>query len=255
MRLIQITDCHLEADPEARSRCGVPLRQLEAVVAAVRAAQPDAVIVTGDISNDGSVASYQHARQVFAALECPWFWFGGNHDQPAQMRGIHPVQEVIDLGSWRLVMADTYAAGFAHGELGEARISQLTARLAEDERPTLLAMHHPPLAVGSAWLDGIGLKDSEALWQALAPFAQVKAILCGHIHQAFIGRRQLDRGEVMVYGCLGTADQFLPGVQDFAVDEALGPGFRIVDLTDDTWSTWVERVEIGEFESKTERME
>src|SRR5690625_6464560 len=86
MRLIQITDCHLQADPEARSRCGVPLRQLEAVVAAVRAAQPDAVIVTGDISNDGSVASYQHAWQVFAALECPWFWFGGNHDQPAQMR-------------------------------------------------------------------------------------------------------------------------------------------------------------------------
>lgn len=245
MRLIQITDCHLQADPQARSRRGIPLRQLEAVVAAVREAQPDVVIVTGDVSNDGSAASYQHARQVFAALQCPWFWFGGNHDQPAQLRDIHPIQEVIDLGNWRLVMVDTHAAGFAHGELGEARIAGLVTRLAEDERPTLLAMHHPPLAVGSAWLDGIGLKDSETLWQALAPFAQVKAILCGHIHQAFVGRRQLDRGEVMVYGCPATADQFLPGAVEFAVDEVLRPGFRIVDLADGAWSTWVERVEIG----------
>ena len=245
MRLIQITDCHLQADPQARSRRGIPLRQLEAVVAAVREAQPDVVIVTGDVSNDGSAASYQHARQVFAALQCPWFWFGGNHDQPAQLRDIHPIQEVIDLGNWRLVMVDTHAAGFAHGELGEARIAGLVTRLAEDERPTLLAMHHPPLAVGSAWLDGISLKDSEALWQALAPFAQVKAILCGHIHQAFVGRRQLDRGEVMVYGCPATADQFLPGAVEFAVDEVLRPGFRIVDLADGAWSTWVERVEIG----------
>ena len=244
MRLIQITDCHLQADPQARSRCGIPLRQLEVVVAAVCEAQPDVVIVTGDISNDGSTASYQHAWQVFSALECPWFWFGGNHDQPAQMGDIHPIQEVIDLGSWRMVIADTHAAGFAHGELGEARIAGLVARLAEDERPTLLAMHHPPLAVGSAWLDGIGIKDSEALWQALAPFAQVKAILCGHIHQAFVGRWQLDQGEVMVYGCPATADQFLPGVQDFAVDEVSRPGFRIVDLSDGEWSTRVERVDI-----------
>ena len=244
MRLIQITDCHLQADPQARSRCGIPLRQLEAVVAAVREAQPDVVIVTGDISNDGSVASYQHARQVFAALECPWFWFGGNHDQAAQMRDIHPIQEVIDLGSWRLVMADTHAAGFAHGELGEARIARLVTRLAEDERPTLLAMHHPPLAVGSAWLDAIGLKNSEALWQALVPFAQVKAVLCGHIHQAFVGRRQLAQGEVMVYGCPATADQFLPGAVEFAVDEVSRPGFRLVELSDTAWRTRIQRVHI-----------
>ena len=32
MRLIQITDCHLLADPRGTSRKGFPLRQLQAVV-------------------------------------------------------------------------------------------------------------------------------------------------------------------------------------------------------------------------------
>lgn len=246
MRLVQISDCHLYADPGACSRTGFPLRQLEAVVAAVRAERPDRVIVTGDISQDKTLASYQHAQRVFSTLECPWCWLGGNHDQPTLMRDLHGVEEEIDLGDWRLLVADTYAPGYAHGELGEARIASLVERLAQDTRPTLLALHHPPLAVGSVWLDEIGLRDSEALWQALAPYAQLKAVLCGHIHQAFVGRRQLDSGEVMVYGCPSTADQFLPGAVDFAVDTAAQPGYRIVDLGEGEWSTRVERVDIGE---------
>lgn len=242
MRLVQISDCHLYADPGARSRTGFSLGQLEAVVAAVRVVHPDVVIVTGDISEDETRVSYQHAQRVFSTLECPWYWLGGNHDQPALMRDVCGVEDEIDLGDWRLLIADTHAPGGAHGELGEARIAGLVERLARDERPALLAMHHPPLAVGSAWLDEIGLKDSEALWQALMPFAQLKAIICGHIHQAFVGRRQLDAGEVMIYGCPATADQFLPGAVDFAVDEAACAGYRIVDLQGSEWATWVERI-------------
>ena len=244
MRLVQISDCHLYADPGARSRTGVPLRQLEAVVAAVRSVNPDIVIVTGDISEDVTLASYQHAQRLFATLGCPWYWLGGNHDQSALLRDVRGVEDEINLGDWRLLVADTQAPRGAHGELGEARIAGLVERLACDARPTLLAMHHPPLAVGSAWLDSIGLKDSAALWQALAPFAQLKAILCGHIHQAFVGRHKLDAGEVMVYGCPSTSDQFLPGAVDFAVDEVSLPGYRIVDLGDREWETWVERVSL-----------
>lgn len=242
IRLIQVTDCHLHADPAARSRAGFPLRQLEAVVEAVRAERPDVVLVTGDISQDETAASYQHAHQAFATLACPWFWFGGNHDQPGLMTDIKAIHGDIDLARWRLLTVDSCVRGHAHGELGEERIGQLVERLAEDERPTLLAMHHPPLAVGSAWLDEIGLKDREALWQALAAFPQVKAVLCGHIHQAFTGSQALEHGKVMVYGCPSSTDQFLPGAKDFAIDEASRPGYRIFDLRGDEWLTWVERV-------------
>ncbi|MCE8020537.1 phosphodiesterase [Halomonas sp. MCCC 1A11036] len=244
MRLVQLTDCHLHADPKARSRAGFPLCQLESVVEAVRATRPDVVLVTGDISQDETAASYQHAHRVLSTLECPWFWLGGNHDQPGLMEEIRGFHDVIDLANWRLLTVNTWVRGQAHGELGEARLGQLAERLAEDERPTLLAMHHPPLAVGSAWIDEIGLKDRDALWEMLSSFPQVRAILCGHIHQAFAGRQVLEHGEVLVYGCPSTTDQFLPGSEGFAIDEASRPGYRIFDLRGEEWLTWVERVDL-----------
>ncbi|QHC50915.1 phosphodiesterase [Billgrantia tianxiuensis] len=244
MRLVQLTDCHLHADPKARSRAGFPLRQLESVVEAVRATRPDVVLVTGDISQDETAASYQHAHRVLSTLECPWFWLGGNHDQPGLMEEIRGFHDVIDLANWRLLTVDTWVRGQAHGELGETRLGQLAERLAEDERPTLLAMHHPPLAVGSAWIDEIGLKDRDALWEILSSFPQVRAILCGHIHQAFVGRQALEHGDVLVYGCPSTTDQFLPGSEGFAIDEASRPGYRIFDLRGEEWLTWVERVDL-----------
>ncbi|WP_280563538.1 metallophosphoesterase [Chromohalobacter sp. 48-RD10] len=239
MRLIQISDCHICANPEARSRIGYPLRQLRAVVAQARRLRPDIVLVSGDIGHDESPAAYRHAFEVFAEFECPWFWMTGNHDHPEFMEELHPFHDELDLGEWRLLLLDSRVPGQASGELGQAALQDLAVRLEEDDRPMLLAMHHPPLEIGSAWMDALGLADREALWQTLAAYAQVRAVLCGHIHQAFAARH----GDIAVYGCPATADQFLPRQDDFTLDEASRPGFRIVDLDGQRLSTWVERVD------------
>lgn len=243
MRLVQISDFHLCANPEARSRIGYPLHQLRAVVARARQLRPDIVLVTGDISQDESPAAYRHAYEVFSAFECPWFWMTGNHDHPEFMAELHPFHDELDLGEWRLLLLDSRVPGQAAGELGQGPLQDLAARLEEDDRPTLLAMHHPPLEIGSAWMDALGLADREALWQTLAAYGQVRAILCGHIHQAFAARHASSQGEIAVYGCPATADQFLPRQADFALDEASRPGFRVIDLEGERLSTWVERVD------------
>lgn len=243
LRLIQISDFHLHADPGARGRSGFPLRQLEAVLEAVGRERPDAVLVTGDVSDDETAVSYQLAADALDRLGVPWFWLAGNHDEPALMAERREPLEALDLGAWRVLAVDTRVSGQPHGELGPERLARLAERLEGDERPTLLVMHHPPLPVGSAWIDALGLQDRDAFWQALAAYGQVRAILCGHIHQAFSSHRRLDEGEVAVYGCPSTGDQFLPGARDFAVDEASRPGYRIVDLGDGEMITWVERVD------------
>lgn len=244
MRLVQISDCHLHADPDARARAGFPLRQLEAVVAEVNRERPDMVLVTGDISNDETAASYQLAARTLGRLAAPWFWLAGNHDDPALMAETRELLDELDVGDWRILMLDTRVSGQAHGELGTERLAELAARLEEDDRPTLLAMHHPPLPVGSAWIDALGLKDREAFWQTLAAFGQVRAILCGHVHQAFASHQRLAEGEVVVFGCPSTTDQFLAGAETFAIDEASRPGYRVLDLGDDDVTTWVERVDL-----------
>ncbi|MBB3190909.1 metallophosphoesterase family protein [Halomonas cerina] len=246
MRLVQLTDCHLHADPAARSRIGLPLRQLEAVVAAAARERPDLALVTGDVSEDQTPASYRLAEQALAGLGCPWVWLPGNHDAPAPMAACHPFQECLELDGWRALLLDTQVVGEPRGELGKAQLSTLEARLAQDDRPTLLVMHHPPMAVGSAWLDALGLMDAEAFQDRVAPYGQVKAILCGHIHQAFAGWLPDPSGApgtIRVYGCPATSDQFLPGSAAFAVEAATRPGYRIIDLKGNELTTRVTRVD------------
>ncbi len=242
MRLVQISDCHLQADPSARARTGFPLRQLEAVIDAVNRARPARVLVTGDISQDETAATYRLAKQALSRLDAPWFWLPGNHDRPALMAECRALHDELDLGRWRALLLNTHVSGQPHGELGEQALAALTERLAADARPTLLAMHHPPLPVGTAWLDEIGLVDGEAFWRVVAPHRQVRAVFFGHVHQAFQGIRHLKEGEVPVYGCPATIDQFLPGAVNFALDELAPPGYRIIELGDGDLDTWVERV-------------
>ena len=58
-RLAQISDCHLSADPDKPYRGLRADTGLEAVIAATARWQPDAVLVTGDLSEDASESSYQ----------------------------------------------------------------------------------------------------------------------------------------------------------------------------------------------------
>lgn len=242
MRLVQITDCHLHANPAARGRIGVPLRQLEAVVEAVNRERPDRVVVSGDISQDESAASYWLAHQALSRLDAPWCWLPGNHDRTDLMAERRALPAELDLGDWRALLLDTRVSGREGGELGLERLAALDGRLTGDDRPTLVFMHHPPLAIGTAWLDAIGLADAEAFWRLLAPHPQVRAVCFGHVHQAFEGVRPLAGREVAVYGCPAASDQFLPGAATFALDAAACPGYRLLDLGPGTLETRVVRV-------------
>lgn len=246
MRLIQISDCHLHADPDARSRLGFPYRQLEAVIEQVASLRPDILLVTGDVSQDESPASYRLAAELFDGVGCPWFWLAGNHDHPHFMSELHPFHAELDLGAWRLLCLDSRVAGQAGGALGDEQLAQLSQSLElsceQDPRPILLAMHHHPLPIGSDWMDALGLADRDALWELLGGYPQVRAILCGHIHQAFFDQHVSAQGSVAVYGVPSTSDQFAPRCADFTLDGAARPGLRVVDLGSDQLDTWVERV-------------
>ncbi len=244
MRLVQITDAHLHADKDARSRAGIPWRQFQQVLEAVIAERPDVVVLTGDVSQDETAASYALACQALAGLPCPWFWIPGNHDQLEFMRAEHPILEEVDLEQWRLLLLNTRVEGQPYGELGSEQLSSLAARLEGDDRPTVIAMHHPPVNVGAVWMDAIGLHDRNAFWQLLSAYPQVKIILFGHAHQAYAQQHTIDGEMIGVYGCPAIVDQFMPGAEDFMIDEASRPGYRIIDMHGDAWHTWVERVEV-----------
>lgn len=243
MRLVQITDLHLNADTADQAHVPIPLRRLETVIEAVNRECPDQVLVTGDISDDETAASYRLAVDALCRLEAPWVWLAGNHDQPTLMAEHRELPGELSLGDWRVLMPATRVSGQPYGALGAEGLAWLDERLANDPRPTVIAMHHPPVRVGSAWLDAIGLRDGEAFWRIMEPYSQVRAVFFGHVHQAFVEHRRLAGGDVGVYGCPSTHRQFLPDATTFAIDEASAPGYRVIDLQDKTLDTRVERVD------------
>lgn len=159
---------------------------------------PDAVLVTGDLTEHSDDAEYDQVRELLASLDAPLFVLPGNHDDPAGLRrhfvvpgaDSGPVQYAADLGGLRLVVVDSTRPGENPGALDEERLSWLDAELAaEPGTPTVLAMHHPPLFTGIPPLDAIGLpaEDRRALGVVMERHPHVRRIVAGHMHRTIAG--------------------------------------------------------------------
>lgn len=233
--LLQITDTHLFAN-EAGMLLGVETQDsFHAVLDAVdAAARPfDAVVATGDISQDHSEQSYQRFCDGIARWSQPCFWLPGNHDFQPSMASvlpspqIKPCQQVLAGDYWQVILLDSQVQGVPHGELRQEQLEMLDQALAaHPQRHALVLLHHHPLEAGSSWLDQHKLHNAGAFWQVVDKYPQAKAVLCGHIHQ------ELDRvyNGVRVLATPSTCIQFLPDSNDFALDPQ-SPGWRYLELT------------------------
>ena len=153
----QITDSHLRADePERVLKLRAGVERILALGVA-----PDAVLVTGDIADDGGSSEYEDAARELARLDVPLVVLPGNHDDRAGMRaafglpgaGEERLQSVSVHGGVRIVACDTLVPGSDGGEID---VPWIADRLAEDRAtPTLVAMHHPPYLVGVEQMDGM----------------------------------------------------------------------------------------------------
>lgn len=247
LRVLQITDTHLSAATDA---ClgGVNTEVTCAEVfelAASDAAEAELLLLTGDLVQDGSAEAYRRLQARVEGLRLPALAIPGNHDVGEVMAPLfregnsrwlgHRV-----LGNWLVVMLDSTVPGKAHGHLTETELDRLDSLLAaHPEHHALLCLHHQPVAVGSDWIDAIGVDNGEALFKVVDPHPQVRAMLWGHVHQEFDSRR----GGVRLLASPSTCVQFAPGSRDFALG-AQPPGYRWLDLfADGRLETGVRRLD------------
>jgi len=196
MLIAHITDLHIKLpgklaygivdSADFLKRCVNALQSLDP--------QPDLIVVTGDLVDTGDAAEYAHLQQLLAPLQIPLLVVPGNHDERESMRFSFPLQDWVAssdflqfsgiFGPLRIVGLDTVVPGEGRGELCAARLGWLTETLSADrETPTLILMHHPPFLTGIGHMDKIGLKGRETFAEILSLHAQVKLILCGHLHR------------------------------------------------------------------------
>lgn len=235
IRLVQLSDSHLFADADG-SLLGMNTHEsLQRVIERVLAEQErvDLVLATGDLSQDGTEASYEQFRRMTAVIDAPARWLAGNHDEPLPMErvaaGTDVLDPVTDIGNWRVLMLNSAIPGSVPGFLDDSQLNLLQQALeSADGRHCLICFHHQPVSIGCAWMAPIGLRNPEALFQVLKPYPQARALLWGHIHQEW--DQQVDG--LRLLASPSTCVQFEPGSDDFKVDER-PPGYRWLALHDD----------------------
>lgn len=200
--IAQISDLHVQAagalaygvvDTNALVKAAIAhLNQL--------APQPDLVVATGDLVQQGTLANYQQLKALLADLRAPIYLMPGNHDQGANLRQVFAdhaylasdrdhLSYVVDDYPIRLIMLDNTLPGEKSGRLDHQRLAWLEAQLAAaPEAPTLIFMHHPPFATGIPWMDRRRLEGREALAALIAQHPQVERVSCGHLHRGIYRR-------------------------------------------------------------------
>ncbi|PPS46057.1 3',5'-cyclic-AMP phosphodiesterase [Chroococcidiopsis sp. TS-821] len=251
LSIAQVTDIHLFAD-EKQELLGInTTKSFQAVVERLISLQNkiDALLVTGDLSQDGTPTSYQRLQHLLVPLNKPTYWIPGNHDDFAVMQQILNQafilpQKEFTWGGWNFVLINSAVPGNVRGHLSETTLAWLERQLvARKTQPTLIALHHPPFAVNSLWLDRSILENADEFFAILDRHPQVKLVLFGHIHQEF----HCQRNGVHYLGSPATSVQFEPHSTQFALRPEY-PGFRLIQLyPNGRWLTQIERVACSEY--------
>lgn len=249
LRIIQFTDTHLFTTPTGTFDGVNTLASFEEVIDLARRTHwpMDAVVMTGDLVHDTTPEAYRLLRQCLTRLEVPVYCIPGNHDKPEMMVQVLPGVHVhlvgnVCIGHWQLIFLSTHAPGRAGGHLDEPELERLNTCLQTyQDKPALVCLHHPPVPIQSPWMDAMALDNPEAFFEVIDRFTEVRAVIWGHIHQAF---ETLRKG-VWLLSSPSTCLQFKPRAMSYAKDSRRA-GYRWLILEPNgRIQTGIQRLEEG----------
>ena len=189
--------------------------------------KPEFVVVTGDLTHHGRIEEMRVARSILDGLTMPYFALPGGHDDvkifwevfgdlPYLKRNGDVCYTIEDFGVRLVALETTSAQMSAAPQLGPARLEWLRGKLSEaPNRPTVLAMHHPPFQCRipvAVYIEDPEVKWAEELKQIISSSTAVKLIVSGHVHRSIQSRW----ASTLVSVAPATCVQSDPRFDDFA---------------------------------------
>ena len=117
--IAQITDLHIGA-PATGNSPDNSLRLVQ-VLDAIKTLQPqpDMVIATGDLTQDGRPEQYHKLKSLIANFPIPIHWMLGNHDDKAAFQMVFETSSadassislIIETDTLRIILLDSHGAG------------------------------------------------------------------------------------------------------------------------------------------------
>ncbi|MFQ6397907.1 metallophosphoesterase [Nocardia sp. KC 131] len=225
----QVSDTHFDLGARNVER----VERVLAFIADLRR-RPDAILLTGDVTDSGSPDQYAEARMALKA-DIPVYAIPGNHDDRAAFRATllgepasnAPINHAHRVGELTVALMDSSIPGEPSGRLSDETYDWLRGVLAAApaDAPVLLALHHPPAHLFSPVIDKISLAEPDRLAEVVAGDKRIVGVVTGHAHSAvattFAGRPLLVApSTASVLG--GEWELELPDhVMDYAPDPAL----------------------------------
>ncbi|MEV0320268.1 metallophosphoesterase [Streptomyces sp. NPDC050658] len=208
--IAHLSDPHLTTGPLS----GDPATGLHRALGRVLALdpRPDCVVITGDLVDQGHPQEYRALHEVIRRFPLPLKLVAGNHDEPdallAEFAGTRflggdsrgadgggdgggdggkETHYTVDFPAFTLVVLDSKVPRFGGGRLGAAQLAWLDDVLSRRPAvPAIVCLHHPPIAVGIPFLDGMRLEDGKELGRVLARHGHVARVLAGHVHRPVV---------------------------------------------------------------------
>ncbi|MGC5259149.1 metallophosphoesterase [Gordonia sp. DT218] len=180
-----ISDLHFNGTRYNRSRIESTLGYINA-----RADGLDALLVTGDITDEGSESEYREAYGVLYS-PLPMLITAGNHDKREGFNAHlmarqtdEPVNQAALIGGVLFVVCDSSIPDRNDGHLPDDTLAWMSAEIAAagPTTPVLIAFHHPPTTLGMPFMDSIRQTGEERLAAMVDQHPNIVAFLCGHAH-------------------------------------------------------------------------
>lgn len=236
-RLFHVSDIHFGAEDQAA---------LDWFADRVADEQPDAVIVTGDLTMRARREEFAAAQAWLEALERPVTVEVGNHDLPyfnPWARFVTPyrryralermIERPLELRGVSIVPLKTTARAqlrlnWSKGYVSSRALGRTLAQLADapDDHLVLVACHHPLVEAGTRSTSHT--RGGRAALEALA-LAGAQGVLTGHVHDPFDITHSTAAGPVRLIGA-GTLSERVRDTR---------PSFNELRVAGGALETWV----------------
>lgn len=184
MEIIQLSDIHVGSQFQEEI--------FDKVIDEVNELKPDAIIITGDLTNEGLVREYEKCKQLISKINVEKIIaISGNHDYRNTgylvFKKFFPFQAINELSDdIVLVTLGTARPDRNEGEVGYRQTLWLERTMKKYENKVkILAMHHHLISIPDSGSERVTILDAGDVLRTILD-CNVDLVLCGHKHRPWI---------------------------------------------------------------------
>jgi len=171
----------------------------------INAMSPDAIVVTGDLTEDGIQSQFKEAARELRQLEAKnIIYVSGNHDYRATgyllFRQYFPFSQVTEIDNTVIIVLSSARPDRDDGEVGHRQNLWLENTLKKYKSHTkIVALHHHIIPVPDTGADPVTIIDAGDVLRSLTK-TKANLVLCGHRHRPW--KWQIEKMQVIHAGSI-----------------------------------------------------